>query len=133
MRGVRLVVEVAPDLPPVKADPTLLRRAITNLVTNALKYAPDSGPVVLRAAHQGEEVVLSVSDRGPGIAPADLPHVFQKFYRGRQGTAERVHGSGLGLAIVKSIADLHGGRVWCESAPGEGSVFYLALPVVPQS
>ncbi len=133
MRGVRLVVEVEPDLPPVKADPTLLRRAITNLVTNALKYAPDSGPVVLRAARRGEEVVLSVSDRGPGIAPADQPNLFQKFYRGRQGAAERVHGSGLGLAIVKSIADLHGGYVWCESAPGEGSVFYLALPVGPQS
>ena len=133
MRGVRLVVEVEPDLPPMKADPTLMRRAITNLVTNALKYAPGSGPVVLRAARQGEEVVLSVRDRGPGIAPADQPHVFQKFYRGGQGAAERPHGSGLGLAIVKSIADLHGARVWCESAPGEGSVFYLALPVVPRS
>ena len=89
--------------------------------------------MVLRAARQGEEVVLSVRDRGPGIAPADQPHVFQKFYRGGQGAAERPHGSGLGLAIVKSIADLHGARVWCESAPGEGSVFYLALPVVPRS
>ena len=130
MRGVRLVVEVEPDLPPVKADPTLLRRALTNLVTNAVKYAPESGPVVLRAEQQGTEVVVSVRDRGPGIAPADLPHVFQKFYRGGQGTAERPHGSGLGLAIVKSIADLHDGRVWCESAPGEGSVFYLALPAL---
>ena len=130
MRGIRFVIEVAPNLPPVKADPTLLRRALTNLVTNALKYAPDSGPVVLRAEQEGEEVVLSVRDRGPGIAPADLPHVFQKFYRGRQDAAERIHGSGLGLAIVKSIADLHGGRVWCESAPGEGSVFYLALPAL---
>ncbi len=133
MRGVRLVVEVEADLPLVKADPTLLRRALTNLVTNALKYAPDSGPVVLRAARQGGEVVLSVRDRGPGIAAADLTNVFQKFYRGRQGTTERQHGSGLGLAIVRSIAELHGGRAWCESAPGEGSVFYLTLPVVDPS
>ena len=129
MRGVRLVVEAPRDLPPVKADPTLLRRAITNLLTNALKYAPESGPVTLRAERQDDEVVLSVRDRGPGIAAADLPYVFLKFYRGDQGMAGRPPGSGLGLAIVKSIADLHDGRVWCESAPGEGSAFYLGLPV----
>ena len=130
MRGVRLVVEAPDNLPPVKADPTLLRRAITNLLTNALKYAPESGPVLLRVEAQGDEVMLSVRDRGPGIAAAELPHVFQKFYRGGQGAAGRPPGSGLGLAIVKSIADLHDGRVWCESAPGEGSTFYLALPAV---
>ena len=130
MRGVRLVVEAAADLPPVKADPTLLRRAITNLLTNALKYAPESGPVTLRAEARDGEVVISVRDRGPGIATADLPYVFQKFYRGGPGPSGRPPGSGLGLAIVKSIADLHDGRVWCESAPGEGSTFYLALPVV---
>jgi PAS domain S-box-containing protein len=130
MRGVRLVAEAAGNLPPVKADPTLLRRALTNLLTNALKYAPESGPVVLRAEAQGDEVVLSVRDRGPGIAAAELPYVFQKFYRGGQGLAGRPPGSGLGLAIVKSIADLHDGRVWAESTPGEGSTFYLALPVV---
>jgi len=128
MRGVRLVVEATADLPPVMADPTLLRRAITNLLTNALKYAPESGAVTLRAEARDDEVVLSVRDRGPGIAAADLPYVFQKFYRGGPGPAGRPPGSGLGLAIVKSIADLHDGRVWCESAPGEGSVFYLALP-----
>ena len=128
MRGVRLVVEAPDRLSPVKADPTLLRRAITNLLTNALKYAPESGPVLLRAEAQGDEVVLSVRDRGPGIAAAELPHVFQKFYRGGQGAAGRPPGSGLGLAIVKSIADLHDGRVWCESSPGEGSTFYIALP-----
>jgi two-component system NtrC family sensor kinase len=130
MRGVRLVVETDGDRPPVKADPTLLRRAMTNLLTNALKYAPESGPVVLRAEASGDEVVLSVRDRGPGIAAAELPYVFQKFYRGGQANAGRPSGSGLGLAIVKSIADLHDGRVWCESAPGEGSTFYIALPAV---
>ncbi len=130
MRGLRLVVEAQADLPPVKADPTLLRRALTNYVTNALKYASESGPVRLRAEARGDEVVLSVIDRGPGINPADLPHLFQRFYRGSQGAAtERPAGSGLGLAIVKSIADLHGGRVWCESEPGQATTFCLALPV----
>jgi len=130
MRGVRLVVEAPANLPPVKADPTLLRRALTNYVTNALKYASESGPVRLRAEARGDEVVLSVIDRGPGINPADLPHLFQRFYRGSQGAAtERPAGSGLGLAIVKSIAELHGGRAWCESEPGQATVFCLALPV----
>lgn len=130
MRGMRLVVEAPVDLPPVKADPTLLRRALTNYVTNALKYASESGPVRLRAEARGDEVVLSVIDRGPGIDPADRPHLFQRFYRGSQGAAtERPAGSGLGLAIVKSIADLHGGRVWCETEPGQATVFCLALPI----
>ncbi len=131
VRGVRLEVECAPDLPPVVADPLLLRRAVTNLVTNGLKYAPNSGPLTLRAEVEDGEVVVSVRDRGPGIAPADLDHLFEKFYRGYPPTAERAPGSGLGLAIVKSVADHHGGRVWCESAPGEGSTFYLALPRRP--
>lgn len=133
MHGVRLLVDAPDSLPYVKADPVQLRRAIFNLVDNALKYAPNSGPVTLRAENRLSEVVLSVSDRGPGIPAADLPNLFQKFYRGKQTTAERARGSGLGLAIVKTIADQHGGRVWCESKPGHGSAFYLALPVENES
>jgi signal transduction histidine kinase len=125
--GVKLVVGAA-DLPPIVADPTLLRRAITNLVTNGLKYAPNSGPLTLDAARQGEQVVIRVADRGPGIDAAEQAHLFEKFYRGR-GKEFRGGGSGLGLAIVKSVADHHGGRVWCESAPSAGSAFYLALPI----
>lgn len=127
-RGVRLEVECAPDLTPIVADPLLLRRAVTNLVTNGLKYAPDSGPLTLRAETNDAEVVISVRDRGPGIAPADQAHLFEKFYRGHPSPDGRTPGSGLGLAIVKSVADHHGGRVWCESALGEGSAFFLALP-----
>jgi PAS domain S-box-containing protein len=128
--GVNLMIEVADDLPPVEADPTLLRRAITNLVTNGLKYAPDSGSLTLRAEAIDRELIVTVRDRGPGIAEGDLSHLFEKFYRGQgMSTAERARGSGLGLAIVKSVADHHNGRVWCESRPGEGSAFYLALPL----
>ena len=127
--GLRPVVESPPELPPVLADPTLLRRAVTNLVTNALKYAPQSGPLRLRAEATAGEIILSVRDHGPGIAAADRAHLFEKFYRGGETmTAGRPRGSGLGLAIVKSVADLHGGRAWCESEPGQGSAFFLALP-----
>lgn len=133
-RGVKLVVAAPAGLPPATADPALLRRAVTNLVTNGIKHAPNSGELTLRAEKVGGELVISVRDRGPGIAPADQSHLFQKFYRG-QGTttAERAGGSGLGLAIVKSVADHHDGRVWCESAPGEGATFYLGLPINRQT
>ena len=130
MAGVSMVVEAAADLPLVMADPTLLRRAVTNLVTNALKHAPQSGRLTLKAEAVGRELVITVHDRGPGIAAADQTHLFEKFYRGQaMTTAERGRGSGLGLAIVKSVADHHHGRVWCESRPGEGSAFSLAIPL----
>ena len=130
--GVRLVVDAPADLPPVVADPMLLRRAITNLVTNGLKYAPQSGPLTLEATQDGDEIVIRVADQGPGIEATEQAHLFEKFYRGRGAgyrAGDRAGGAGLGLAIVKSVADLHGGRVWCESAPGAGSAFYLALPI----
>jgi PAS domain S-box-containing protein len=128
--GVALVVDAAANLPPAVADPTLLRRAITNLVTNGLKHAADSGELKMRAEANGGELVISICDRGPGIAAADLAHLFEKFYRGQgMSTADRAKGSGLGLAIVKSVADHHNGRVWCESRPGEGSTFFLAIPI----
>lgn len=128
MQGLRLKVEVADDLPPVRADSKMLRRAITNLVTNGLKHAPHSGNMILGAALSGNELVIRVKDNGPGISHMDQAHLFEKFYRGR-GAAGNTRGSGLGLAIVKSIADHHKGRIWCESRLGQGSVFYLALPV----
>lgn len=128
MAGVSPVVEAAADLPPVVADPAFLRRAVTNLVTNALKYAPQSGRLTLKAEAVGRELVITVRDQGPGIAAADQAHLFEKFYRG-QATTPAGHGSGLGLAIVKSVADHHHGRAWCESHVGEGSAFSLAIPL----
>jgi signal transduction histidine kinase len=130
-QGVRLIVEAGQES--VTADPDLLRRAVTNLVVNGLKYAPGSGPLTLRVEADNGEVVISVRDRGPGIAPADRARLFEKFYRGEREASERARGSGLGLAIVRSVADHHGGRAWCESAVGEGSVFYLALPAAVTS
>jgi signal transduction histidine kinase len=124
--GLRLVVEAGEET--AMADPALLRRAVTNLVTNALKYAPDSGLVTLRADAADGQVIISVRDQGPGIAPTDRAHLFEKFYRGEGATSDRPRGSGLGLAIVRLVADHHGGRTWCESELGVGSVFYLSLP-----
>jgi signal transduction histidine kinase len=127
--GLALVVSAPDGLPPVMGDADLLRRALVNLVNNAIKYAPNSGELTLRAAVDGEEMVLSVHDRGPGIPPAELPNLFERFYRARRPSHDRVRGSGLGLAIVRSIAEQHGGRASCSSVVGRGSVFTLTLPL----
>ncbi len=127
--GIAIAVSAPDGLPAVRADAGLLRRAVTNLVTNALKYAPNSDELRLDAHVVGDDLVIGVHDQGPGINPSDLPHLFERFYRGAQVGGSRTRGTGLGLAIVESVAMLHGGRVWCESEPGLGSTFYLALPL----
>ncbi len=127
--GNRLVVEIAPDLPPVRGDARLLRQAITNLLMNSCKYAPNSGVITLGGAQLGNEVILHVADNGPGIAKQDQMHLFEKFYRVKRAGNERIKGSGLGLAIVKSIAERHGGEAWCSSQLGKGSTFSISLPV----
>ncbi len=129
-KEIRLDIELARDLPArVEADQALLHQAVFNLVENAIKYTPSGGRVVLRLHRQEEFLVFEVQDNGIGIAPEDLPHLFEKFFRGRQREARTQHGTGLGLAIVRSIAERHGGRVWVESKLGEGSTFYLQIPI----
>ncbi len=127
--GVQFVLEVPAKLPRLKGDAGLIRQALANLVGNTVKYAPQSGPVLIRAMQTESDVIVSVKDNGPGIARQDQMRLFEKFYRIKQRRTERVKGSGLGLAIVRSIAERHGGRVWCESELGMGSTFYLALPM----
>jgi len=127
-QGIRFHVQVAPDLPNATGDIILVQRAISNLVDNAVKYAPKSGVVMLSAVHEGNEIIFSVQDRGPGIAREDQLRLFESFYQAQPAEGQEKKGYGLGLAIVKSIAEHHGGRVWFVSLPGIGSTFYLALP-----
>jgi two-component system sensor histidine kinase MprB len=117
-----VVFETALDPCVVEAAPERLGRAVNNLLDNAAKHSP-AGGVVEVAVARGE---LSVRDHGPGVAPADAPHVFDRFYRG--AAARDRPGSGLGLAIVRQVADAHGGTVALEDAPGGGALFRLALP-----
>jgi len=120
------------DLSPVAADEGAIRRALQNLITNALKYGADGrwlGVSLRKASARGrDEVQITVADRGRGIDAADLPHIFDAFYRGRRAVDEQIHGNGLGLSLVKRIAEAHGGRVTVKSAPGEGTAFTLHLP-----
>lgn len=128
-QGLRLILDAADDLPDVYGDASLIRDAITNLVSNACKYAPNTGTVTLRAQHKGKELIFSVQDHGPGIDPQEQMRIFERFYRVKTKEHTSIKGSGLGLAIVKSIAERHGGRAWCVSQPGKGSTFFLALPL----
>jgi signal transduction histidine kinase len=102
---------------------------LRNLIDNALRYTPAGGRVSVTARPQGRGVTVAVADTGAGIAPEDLPHVFDRFYRADGSRARATGGSGLGLAIVKQLVEAHGGRVWAESEPGRGSVFSFALPL----
>ena len=130
LAGIKLHVNVDENISTVQGDGALLRQAITNLLGNGIKYAPDSGPMWLRAAQQNGELILSVQDSGPGIPKQDQMRLFEKFYRVKQRGTEKIKGSGLGLAIVRSIAERHGGRAWCQSQQGEGCTFSISLPAL---
>jgi signal transduction histidine kinase len=133
-QGVELVADHAADemrpLPFAAVDIELFERALANLVDNALKFCPRGARIVLAAKAQPGGVEVSVADTGPGIAEADLPHLFDRFYQSRQSVAPATGegGKGLGLAIVKRIAELHNGAVSVESRPGSGTKVLLLLP-----
>ena len=110
----------------VRADPDRLHQAIGNLLANAARYARPGDLVVVRVRVDGEQVVIEVADTGPGIPPEDLPHVFDRFWRGRTGAA--VAGSGIGLAVVRELVAAHGGTVTAASGPEGGSTFTVRLP-----
>ena len=112
----------------VHADPDRIRQAFSNLLSNAIKYTPAGGSIAVGATPRDDHVVFKVQDTGLGIAPRDQPYVFDKFYRAHSADTEEIEGSGLGLAIVRSIVARHDGRIWLESAPGEGSTFFFTLP-----
>jgi signal transduction histidine kinase len=114
------------DLPMVDVDPQRVQQVVANLISNGLRHAPAGSQVVVSAVVAPAEVQVSVADNGPGIAPEDLPHVFDRFWRGHQA---RAGGSGLGLAIARELVRAHGGRIWVESEPGEGSTFHFTLPL----
>jgi len=128
--GLTVTYEAGKYLPVVDGDVDLIKQAIRNIVSNAIKYAPNSGDLTLSAEGQGDYLVICVADNGPGIAESHVDRIFEKFYRPENQNNGEIAGRGLGLALVKSIAERHGGKAWCESQPGVGSRFYLSLPVL---
>lgn len=129
-KNIALGVEIPKDLPhAIEADQALLHQALYNLVENALKYTPDGGTVTIGLQCAADTLTFAIQDSGIGIPKSDLPRLFEKFYRGTNREALAKRGTGLGLAIVKSIAERHGGKVWVDSELGEGSTFYLLVPL----
>jgi signal transduction histidine kinase len=113
---------------PVKADRDHLEQVLDNLVSNAIKFSPGGGSIRVRVRDEPSDVVLSVQDRGVGIAPSQLDAVFGLFYQAEDPVSRRTGGMGLGLYISKEIIGRHGGRIWAESEPGQGSTFKFSLP-----
>ncbi len=129
-KQISIGVEIPKDMPnAIEADQALLQQALYNLVENALKYTPTGGEVTIHMQTSSTELTFAIQDSGIGIPETDQPRLFEKFYRGTNREALLQRGTGLGLAIVKSIAERHGGKVWVESKLGEGSTFYLQIPL----
>ena len=128
-RDISLVVHVPDDLPLAQADPHRVRQVLRNLLNNALDFTPQGGQVTVTAQPDGKWMSVQVRDTGPGITPAHLPYVFERFYRADPSRTRATGGAGLGLAIVKQLVEAHGGRVWVESTPGAGATFGFTLPL----
>jgi signal transduction histidine kinase len=125
--GVRISLELEPGVDLVDGDERRLRQVIFNLLSNAVKFTPEGGNVVVASSRGDHEVQVSVTDTGPGIAADDQERIFEEFQQTEVGAQQR-EGPGLGLALSKRLVELHGGRIWVESEPGNGSRFVFTLP-----
>jgi len=125
------VFNVERPLPSVQVmvDKHKIEQVVDNLVNNARRYAGENTKIFVSAHPRRENLVVEVHDNGPGIAEEDLPHVFERFYRGEKSRSRDLGGKGLGLAICQYIVEAHDGRIWVESTPGKGSIFYFSLPI----
>lgn len=132
-RGLTLEADIADDLPTLAVDRQRIEQVLLNILDNACRYTAAGGTIRLSAYREAGAVHVSVRDGGPGIAPEDLPHIFERFYRGDKSRARASGGTGLGLAIAKALIEAHGGRIWAENAPEGGAWFHFTLPVTETS
>jgi two-component system OmpR family sensor kinase/two-component system sensor histidine kinase BaeS len=135
-RGINLVTNCPPESPPVCADSQRLNQVLLNLIDNALRHTPQGGTVVVALHFNATEVYVTVTDNGPGIPAAELPHVFDRFYRGDRSRTRTTGGSGLGLAIARQLVEAHSGSIWVDSPPpgaDHGAEFGLMVPRLDRS
>ena len=127
--GPQLSSTSAKELPAVTLDPKRIRQVLANLLSNAVRFTPEEGEVHVEVVHGDKMVEVRVTDTGPGIPPKDLPHLFERFYRGDRARTRASGGSGLGLAIAKQWVEAHGGMIRAENAGGGGARFTIRLPI----
>lgn len=125
---VALTGEVTGEIDPVFMDVQRIGRVLNNLIGNALRHTPPRGTILVQAARNPQEVRVEVRDSGEGILDTDIPHIFERFYRGEKSRSRSTGGAGLGLAISKGIVEAHGGQIGVESASGAGACFHFSLP-----
>jgi signal transduction histidine kinase len=124
----QLILELPERVPLVKGDRQRLEQVVLNLLTNANKFTPAEGRVILRLREEKDRLAVEVSDNGPGIPAEDQAHIFEAYYR-READRERYPGLGLGLTVSKQLVEQHGGRIWLNSQPGLGSTFTFVIPL----
>ena len=130
LKNQRLDVDIHPDLPKILVDARRLEQVLTNMVANAIKYTPTGGVIRASVSQNSTSIKFQVSDNGRGIPQDDLERIFEPFYRlARESNEAPVPGTGLGLALAKTLIELHGGKIWAESSPGEGGVFCFTIPL----
>jgi PAS domain S-box-containing protein len=123
----RITVSFPPNFPVILADEDRLAQVLSNLISNAIKYSPSGGEITIRGQIHPQQVVICVSDQGPGIAAGDIPYIFDRFYRA-QDTSRTTKGAGLGLYLARAVVEAHGGRIWVDSKSGEGGRICFSLP-----
>jgi len=126
-KGISFRYVIEPGLPPVQADEERLRQTLLNLIDNSIKYSDPDSAVEIQVLGEQDYVIIKVKDSGWGIPPEDLPHIGQRFYRGRHGSITK--GTGLGLSLCHEIVEMHGGSMEIESAPGTGTTVRIYLPI----
>jgi signal transduction histidine kinase len=129
-RGIEIVSSVSPEAETLEADPFRLEQALENVTANAIRHSRDGGNIQLTAERAGDEIVILVADSGEGVAPEDLPLIFDRFYKAASARGIASRGTGLGLSIVKAIVTRHGGRVSATSTLGVGTTIRIELPIV---
>ena len=125
-----LKIRLFPELPPVYVDKIRIAQVITNLVENATKFSAEGSRIVIEAALNDDNLLISVEDRGIGMSLEVVGNLFDRFYQADQAVSGKTRGTGLGLAICKGIVEAHGGKIWVESQEGKGSIFYFSIPLV---
>ncbi len=129
-RGIRIVLRVPEGLPRISVDRSRILQVVSNLVGNAIKFTPAGGTVTMAARIEDGAIVYTVSDTGPGIAPEDLPRIFDRFWKSHKSGDSGRTGAGLGLSIARDVVEAHGGRIWAESESGKGAAFHFSIPIV---